>query len=630
MAFKRFFDVVAATTGLLVLSPILLLVAALVWVFDGWPVLYRSQRIGRFGRPFIMLKFRTMCHNADSMGPTAVQAGDFRVTKLGVWLRRIKVDEFPQLVNIIRGEMSVTGPRPETLRYMDTFSGEYAAVLKVRPGLSGWASLWDFDEAAMLSGAADPEKAYRAYILPTKRRLQLEYIRNWSFRLDLKIIFYTLVKLVFRQWLPREMAALLKTVQVLATPPFAGQGNAIPADGNTGTLANQVITPRILLSIPHMGVRERFFVEEAFRTNWLSTTGPNIFAFEDEFAAVTGRPAVALSSGTAALHLAVRLLGIKPGDDVFCSTLTFVATANPVTYQGGALAFIDCDASTWNIDPQILKDALSARARQNRLPKALVAVHLYGQCCDMDPILECCDRYEIPVVEDAAEALGATYKGRLAGTLTDLSAFSFNGNKIITTTGGGMLSSPREEWIEKARFWSAQARNPGLAYEHSETGYNYRMSNVLAGIGRGQLTVLSQRVEQRRAIFSRYSQGLADIDGLAPMPQAPYGCPTNWLSCFLIDEVKLGCSRNEVIRGLDGDNVESRPVWKPMHLQPLFGRCERFGGEVAERLFRNGICLPSSSSLSIEEQLHVVNSIRKMAGAASLSEFPRREAAATA
>ena len=370
---------------------------------------------------------------------------------------------------------------------------------------------------------------------------------------------------------------------------------------------------RILLSVPHMGGAEQGYVREAFVSNWLSTVGPNITAFEQKFTNRIGLPAAALASGTAAIHLGLRLLGIGPGDEVFCSTLTFAASCNPIRYLGAEPVFLDSDYATWNLDPNILEDALHQRASRNKLPRALVVVHLYGQCSNMEPILSICQRYGVPVLEDAAEALGATYGNRQAGTLGDLGVFSFNGNKIITTTGGGMLVSRNAAWIEKARFWAQQARDPGLAYEHSELGYNYRMSNVLAGIGRGQLEVLDERVEQRRRIAFQYRDAFADLPGIQLMPQAPYGVHTNWLSCFLIDENTFGCSRDGLIRALEEGNVESRPVWKPMHLQPLYTSCECYGGEVAQDLFRRGICLPSASSLTSDDQQHVIDVVRKSA-----------------
>jgi pyridoxal phosphate-dependent aminotransferase EpsN len=385
---------------------------------------------------------------------------------------------------------------------------------------------------------------------------------------------------------------------------------------------------RILLSVPHMGGLEESYVRQAFASNWLSTVGPNLTAFEREFEVRLGLPAVALGSGTAAMHLGLRLFDVAPGDEVFCPTLTFAASCNPVRYLGAEPVFLDSDYTTWNLDPNILEDALRQRAQVNKLPRALVVVHIYGQCADMDPILALCGNYDVPVLEDAAEALGAEYQNRPAGTLGDVGAFSFNGNKIITTAGGGMLASRNAAMVEKARFWAQQARDPGIAYEHSELGYNYRMSNVLAGIGRGQLEILDLRVQQRRGIAFRYRDAFEDLPGIALMPQASYGLHTNWLSCFLIEEETFGCTRDALIRALDEANVESRPVWKPMHLQPLYQGCERYGGQVAERLFRRGICLPSSSSLTEHEQLHVVNTLRRTVGAEELSQTIRTECVA--
>jgi pyridoxal phosphate-dependent aminotransferase EpsN len=375
---------------------------------------------------------------------------------------------------------------------------------------------------------------------------------------------------------------------------------------------------RILLSLPHMSGAEQTYIGQAFASNWLSTVGPNITAFEEEFEDRLGLPAVALSSGTAAIHLGLKLLGVQDGDEVFCPTLTFVATANPIQYVGAKPVLLDSDRTSWNMDPQILEEALRERARRNKLPRAVIVVHVFGQCADMDPIISACRRYNLPLLEDAAEALGATYKERPAGTFGDVAAFSFNGNKIITTTGGGMLVAQKREWVDKARFWSTQARDPGIAYEHSEIGYNYRMSNVLAGIGRGQLEVLNLRVKQRRAVAFRYRDAFADLPGILLMPQVSYGVHTNWLSCFLVEEARFGCTRDQLIAALDAANIESRPVWKPMHLQPLYAHCERYGGEVAEDLFLRGICLPSSSNLSEAEQLYVINEVRRAARAPEL------------
>jgi pyridoxal phosphate-dependent aminotransferase EpsN len=382
---------------------------------------------------------------------------------------------------------------------------------------------------------------------------------------------------------------------------------------------------RIPLSVPHMGGTEEFYVRQAFASNWLSTVGPNISAFEHDFQCRFGLPAVALVSGTAAIHLGLRLLGVGPGDEVFCPTLTFAASCNPIRYLGAEPVFLDSDYASWNLDPNILQDALRDRAQQGRLPRAIIVVDLYGQCADLAAIRALAAEYDLPVLEDAAEALGADYRGAPAGTLGDVGVYSFNGNKIITTTGGGMLVSRDTAWVEKARFWSQQARDPGCSYEHSDIGYNYRMSNVLAGIGRGQLEVLDLRVRQRRAIAFRYRDAFNDLPGIQFMPQASYGLHTNWLSCFLIDEEEFGCSRNQLIKALNQADVESRPVWKPMHLQPLYAGSQCYGGAVAQDLFQRGICLPSSSSLTEEDQLYVIHSVRRSVGVGTLNETTSAE-----
>jgi pyridoxal phosphate-dependent aminotransferase EpsN len=371
--------------------------------------------------------------------------------------------------------------------------------------------------------------------------------------------------------------------------------------------------PRIYLSPPHMGGAEEQLVAEAFSSNWVAPLGPQVDRFQQEFEEVVGSPhALALSSGTAALHLALMLAGVKAGDDVFVSTLTFSASVNPIRYLGANPVFIDCDSSSWNIDPALVEDALEQRARTEKLPRALVVVHLYGQCADLDPILAACERHGVAVIEDAAEALGSSYKGRSSGTYGRAGIFSFNGNKIITTSSGGMLVSPDEEIIAHALKLATQARDPAPHYEHSEVGYNYRMSNILAAIGRGQLRVLPQRVAARRRNFSFYQQNLADLPGIEFMPEAPWGVHTRWLTTLTIDPREFGSDRETVRLALEAENIEARPIWKPMHRQPVFARFESFGGTVAERIFETGLCLPSGSNLSEMDLERVVEAVRRV------------------
>jgi pyridoxal phosphate-dependent aminotransferase EpsN len=370
---------------------------------------------------------------------------------------------------------------------------------------------------------------------------------------------------------------------------------------------------RIYLSSPHMSGLEQPYVQDAFVTNWIAPLGPHVDAFEQEFAAAVGsRHAAALSSGTAALHLALLLAGVGPGDAVLVSTLTFSASVNPIVYLGGQPVLIDSERRSWNLDPALVAETVERKVRQGKPPKAVVPVHLYGQSADLAPILEVCARYTIPVIEDAAEALGSSYHGRAPGTLGTAGVFSFNGNKIITTSGGGMLVSDDSDFIAHARKLATQARDPASHYQHSEIGYNYRISNVLAGIGRGQLQVLEDRVQARRRNFDFYRQTLGDLPGIAFMPEAPWGRHTRWLTVITVNPVEFGADREAIRLALDAETIEARPVWKPMHLQPVFAGCEAVGGAVAEEFFANGLCLPSGSNLSQEELQRVADVIRRV------------------
>ena len=365
--------------------------------------------------------------------------------------------------------------------------------------------------------------------------------------------------------------------------------------------------PRVYLSPPHLTGREAELVADAIASNWIAPLGPHVDAFEAELAAVAGvEHAVALSSGTAALHLALVVLGIGAGDEVACSGFTFAASANAVTYSGATPFFVDAAEATWTLDPDLLDRAIASRREAGATVRAVVAVDLYGQCCDYAALDEVCARHDVALVQDAAESLGATYRGEPAGGQGVLAAFSFNGNKIITTSGGGMLVSHNRAWVEHARKLSTQAREPVAHYEHVEIGFNYRMSNLLAALGRAQLESLSVRVEARRRNRDRYSELLGDVAGLSFMPEAPYGTTNAWLTCVVVDPDAFGADREAVRLALEAEDIEARPLWKPMHLQPVFAANHAFGGDVSARLFERGLCLPSGSSLTEDDQDRVV------------------------
>ncbi len=372
-----------------------------------------------------------------------------------------------------------------------------------------------------------------------------------------------------------------------------------------------MINKRIYLSPPHMGPDERELLIEAFDSNWIAPLGPHVDAFEQELAQVVGvEHCAALSSGTGGIHLALIILGVGPGDLVVTSSLTFAATANAIRYVGAEPVFVDSDRTSWNMDPELARQAIETLVSEGRKPAALIGVDLYGQCMDWDPVLDLCRRYEIFVIEDAAEALGASYKGRPAGSLGDMAVLSFNGNKIITTSGGGALLSDNGEWVERARFLATQARDPAPHYQHSVIGYNYRLSNLLAAVGRGQLRHLAERVEARRRINARYRAELGAIEGVEFMPEAEFGMATFWLTCLTVDPEKAGVDRETIRQAMVEADIEARPVWKPMHLQPVFEGCRMFGGAVSEDLFDRGLCLPSGSSLTDEEQGRVIEVFR--------------------
>ena len=372
---------------------------------------------------------------------------------------------------------------------------------------------------------------------------------------------------------------------------------------------------RIFLASPHMSKEgyEQKYVKEAFDTNWIAPLGKNVNKFEEELAEYVGaKHAAALSAGTAAMHMALKATGVKEGDIVFCSSLTFSATVNPVAYENATPVFIDSEEETWNMDPKALEKAFEKYPN----PKAVIVAHLYGTPAKMDEIVEICRKHNVTLIEDAAESLGATYKGKQTGTFGKYGIFSFNGNKIITTSGGGMLVSDDEERIQKVRFWSTQAREKARHYEHKEIGYNYRMSNICAGIGRGQLKVLDERIKQKTEIYKRYKEAFKDISEIKMQSVPENTRPNHWLSAFVLDK-NSKVRPNDIMDALDAENMESRPVWKPMNMQPVFAKCDFISacdGEksIGQRLFENGICLPSDTKMTEEEQNAVIDVIKRL------------------
>ena len=369
---------------------------------------------------------------------------------------------------------------------------------------------------------------------------------------------------------------------------------------------------KIFLSSPHMSDEgyEIEFVKEAFDSNWIAPLGENVNEFENELATLVGaKSAAALNTGTAAIHMALKLAGVREGDIVFCQSLTFSATANPIIYQKAIPVFIDSDYETWNMSPEALEEAFDKYAKLEKIPKAVVVVHIYGLSADMDKIVGLCKKYNVTLIEDAAESLGTLYKGKYTGTIGTYGIFSFNGNKIITTSGGGMIVSDKEESIKKVKFWATQSRDIARYYQHSELGFNYRLSNVLAGIGRGQLKILKQRVEKKKYIFEFYKRVLGELDGVTMMPINEWNKPNYWLSCMILS----GMVRpTDIILELEKENIEARPIWKPMHMQPFFESYDFIGEGVSQKLFENGVCLPSDTKMTDHDLNRIATIIKEL------------------
>ena len=583
---KRAFDLAAALAALVVLSPLLALVAVYIKFCSPGPVFFAQQRVGRGGRPFRLWKFRTMhTRSALDADSSVTTRDDPRVFPGGRLLRRLKLDELPQLWNVVTGTMSLVGPRPTVAEDCRRMTPRQSSRCAVRPGITGLAQI----------------RGGTALTWPERIELDLQYIQRRTFWLDLKILATT-------GWL--VLAARADT-----HPPGEDEWSAAAYTTSPWVETMTASPPQIYLSPPHVGPRERQLLVDAFDSNWIAPLGPHVDAFEREFADKLGvRHAVALSSGTAALHLALVAAGVGPGDVVLTSTLTFVATANAIRYVGAEPVFIDSERLSWNLDPQLLDDELRDAAARGRLPKAAVVVDVCGQAADWDPILRLCRRYDVTAIEDAAEALGATYRDRPAGTLAEIGCFSFNGNKIITTSGGGMLVTENAACAERVRHLATQARDPALHYEHSQVGFNYRLSNLLAAVGRGQLAVLEDRVARRRANFEYYRRELDDIPGLEFMPEAAFGRASRWLTCLTIDQGLNGPQPADVCRALAARRIEARPMWKPMQMQPAYRACRVRGGPVAEDIFRRGLCLPSGSNLTPADRQRVVDAFRVAQG----------------
>ena len=576
-----FLDIALSLAGLVLGLPILAVILLIGFFETGSPV-FRQTRVGRHKKPFTLYKFRTMKRDTEHVASHLVDVD--AITPFGRFLRHAKLDELPQLLNVLKGEMSLVGPRPCLFNQTELIAERDArGIFAVRPGITGLAQINGIDMSTP--------------------RLLAETEQTMLAELSIGRYFHYVLATVLGQGIGDRV----------------GKGDAAEG-GDAGAAAapsaGNAIRPRLFLSPPHMGGREQEFVRQAFESNYIAPLGPMVDAFEKEFSAYVGIPhCLALSSGTAATHLALRHLKLRPGDEVMASTLTFIGSVTPVTFEGGIPVFIDCDEASWNMDPALLEQAIEDAARRGKLPKAVIPTDLYGRPCDLPRIKAVCDRHGIPVICDSAEAMGAHDHGRHAGSDAWAAVFSFNGNKIMTTAGGGMLASRDEALIAHARKLSQQARDSTPWYEHTEIGFNYRMSNILAAIGRAQLEVLEERVARRREIFDGYRRRLGDLPGVSFMPE-PAGCRSNrWLTVIQIDPAAFGTDTQAVREALEAENIEARPLWKPMHLQPVFqGKAFWKGPKkaVSEHLFARGLCLPSGTAMTDADLDRVCEVVRRM------------------
>jgi len=588
-AVKRAVDIAVAATGLALGLPVMLVVAGLVRLRLGRPVLFRQCRLGAHARSFRVVKFRTMTDERDAEG--RLLPDDERLTPLGRGLRSWSLDELPQLWNVLRGDMSLVGPRPLPVTYVQRYTPSEYRRHTLRPGLTGWAQVNGRNDVGWEERFA----------------LDVWYVEHRSLWLDLRIIARTAMALVRRTGISAEGQATMTELR----PPAPASSSPAVAPARPTPAAATPGPSRIWLSAPDVRPAEREALLAALDSGWVAPVGPDLDAFEAELAERCGVPhAVALSSGTAALHLALLQVGVGPGDDVLLPTATFAATANAVAYCGARPCFVDADPMSWQMSPALLAAELAHRKERGLLPAAVVTVDLYGACADYDAILVLCAEHGVPVVEDAAEALGATFAGRPAGSFGAAGVLSFNGNKIITTSSGGALLCHDRGSADRARYLATQARQPAAHYEHTEVGFNYRLSNLLAAFGRGQLASLDERIARRRAIQTRYREALSDLPGVG-FPAADSRNATNaWLTCITLQPGVASLDPTELRQELEARNIESRPLWKPMHAQPVFRSNPRRLDGTADRLFATGLCLPSGSGMSDADLDRAIDAIR--------------------
>lgn len=629
MTLKWIFDRLVSLIGLLCLWPILLVVAILIRAkMSGGPVLFKQKRVGKDGKLFTMVKFRSM--TVAHSGSSVSVAGEARITPLGAKLRKYKLDELPELWNVLKGDMSFVGPRPDVPGYADKLEGDDRRMLQLRPGITGPASLKYRDEEELLAKVDNPIEYNDKVIFPDKVSINLYYLDHYSFWQDIYMILCTIFGWEYEY-------------------------QELKSNNIFNTTMN-----RIYLCLAHMSENglEQKYVKEAFDTNWVVPLGPNVNGFESDLKSYFTPPhwsdneqdnceVVALSAGTAAVHLALLACGVGYGDEVIVQSFTFCASSHPITYLGATPVFVDSEPDTWNMDPVLLEEAIRDRiAKTGKKPKAIVPVYLYGMPAKIDEILEVAKRYDIPVVEDAAEGFGSEYRNQKVGTFGRYGILSFNGNKMITTSGGGALICPNKEEKERIMWYATQAREAYPYYQHEAIGYNYRMSNICAGIGRGQMTVADEHIAHHRHVAELYREAFKNVTGITFHDELE-GMKSNfWLSTITIDpSVKIrgqenayqkvisgavggaagvvhatsnahtNCEPNDNVEALrivlDMAGIEARPLWKPMHKQPVYKNAPAYVNGISESLFKVGMCLPSGPYVKDEHVRYIVDTIKQ-------------------